>query len=108
MGKYYRYNLKQYEIDSFVGFATTWYSKLTPEKVTVPATPFENLVDLIVQQLKQLPNMKRLINENPLPALVIASLSFLIFLVFIFKNSKSKRDEEKPSKPATKTAKKEK
>lgn len=26
-GKYYRYNLKQYDVQSFVGFATTWYNK---------------------------------------------------------------------------------
>lgn len=26
-GKYYRYNLKQYDVESFVGFATTWYNK---------------------------------------------------------------------------------
>lgn len=28
-GKYWKYNLKQYDVQSFVSFATTWYNKGT-------------------------------------------------------------------------------
>ena len=26
-GKFYTYNMKQYDVQSFVGFATSWYTK---------------------------------------------------------------------------------
>lgn len=104
MGKYYRYNLKLFEVDSFVGFATTWYTKLTPEKVVVPATPFENIVDFVVQRLKEAPNLKMsTLIANPLPVISIASF-FIILLFFIFK--KPKRAEATKA-PAKKGAKKE-
>lgn len=111
MGKYYRYNMKQFEIESFVGFATTWYTKLTPEKVAVPATPFENVVDFVVQRLKAVPNVSNLtmsfINENPIPALAVISLIFIIFLYFILKKSNRPEPSKSTKAPAKKGAKKE-
>lgn len=108
-GKYYRYNLKQYDVESFVGFATSWFNRLTAEKVLTPATPFENVVDSVVQKLKLLPNFKEasmsFASENPLPILVALSAAFIIFAIFLFKKSKS---PTKSKSPATKTAKKEK
>lgn len=89
-GKYYRYNLKQYDVETFVTFATTWYSRLTAEKVATPSTPFEEVLEYIVQRLKQLPNMKILsmnfINDNPLPVLVAISALFILFAIYIFKS----------------------
>lgn len=38
-GKFYRYELKNYEINSFVTFAQTWYKNVAAEKVPTPATP---------------------------------------------------------------------
>lgn len=114
MGKYYRYNLKQFEVEGFVGFATSWYNRLTPEKVTVPATPFENVVEFVVLKLKDLPNLKNFtmgfINDNPLPSLIVLSAVFILFLIFIFRRPKSsvKSTAKRDASPAKKTAKKEK
>lgn len=93
-GKFYRYNLKQYEEESFVGFATSWFNRLTAEKITTPATPFENLLDIIVQKLKGMPDWKNLsssfVDENPLSVLIAISSAFILLLGFLFKKCKSK------------------
>lgn len=105
-GKYYRYNLKQFEVESFVGFATSWFNRLTAEKVLTPATPFENVIDFVVQKLKQLPHLKDIsmsyANENPLPVLVALSAALIFFAVFIFKKSKSPAKGSSPVKVAKK------
>ena len=101
-GKFYRYNLKQYDEESFVGFATSWFNRLTAEKVTTPATPFENLVGFIVERLKEMPSWKNItmsfINNNPMPVLVATSSFIILLLVFLFKKSKSKHQEKKVTK----------
>lgn len=38
-GKFYRYDLNNLEIASFVSFAQSWYKNVAAEKVPVPATP---------------------------------------------------------------------
>lgn len=108
-GKYYRFNLKQYDVESFVGFATSWFNRLTAEKVLTPATPFENVLDLVVQKLKQLPNFKEIsidfASNNPLPVLIALSAALVLVAIFIFKNSKA---PETSNSPATKVSKKQK
>lgn len=107
LGKYYRYNLKNHDIESFVGFAKTWYHKLTPEKVITPATPFENLVDSAVKALKDLPNVKQMFERNPLPFVVVSTFACLLVLVLLFRKPKAKEAERKPA-DGKKVTKKEK
>jgi len=93
-GKFYRYNLKKYDVESFVGFATSWFSRVAAEKVAAPATPFENIVDFVVMKLKTMPSM----GDSPLPFIVAGSAFGLLLLVFLLMR-----------RPATtKTAKKQK
>lgn len=107
-GKYYRFNLKQYDVETFVSFATTWYNKLTAEKVATPSTPFEDVVDFIVQRLKDLPNLRiismNFINDNSFPVLVAISTVFILFAVYIFK---SKTQSPSKTSAVKKTSKKE-
>lgn len=37
--KMYRYEIKKYDVASFVAFAQEWYKNMHPEKVPVPKTP---------------------------------------------------------------------
>lgn len=84
MGKYYRYNLKKFDVESFVGFASSWYNRVAAEKVTTPATPFETLVEFIVEKLKALP-------DSTLPIiLAVAAFGLLLSVAFLFKSSKPK------------------
>ena len=38
-GKLYRYNLKNYNIDSFSAFATDWYRNVRSESIPIPKSP---------------------------------------------------------------------
>lgn len=95
MGKFYRYNIKKYDVESFVGFATTWYNKVAAEKVSVPASPFENLVEFVVEQLKFI---QPSLTDNPLPVLVIFFVAVIVGF-FLFRKAKpetpKKADKEK-------------
>jgi len=106
-GKYYRYNLKQYDEESFIGFATSWFNRLTAEKVTTPATPFETLIEVVVQKLKEIPSWKNMamssINNNPIPVLVALAGFFLALLILLFKAWS--RNRGKSSKKITKKEK---
>ncbi|CAO1312244.1 unnamed protein product [Diamesa hyperborea] len=108
-GKYYRYNINKWDIESFVSFAQTWYKNITPEKVQAPATPFENLVDSIVKQLKAMPNLielsKKMTNDTPLILIAIVSSIFLMFAIILY--SCLKKDKT-PSPAKSNIKKKEK
>lgn len=79
-GKYYRYEITKYDIKSFVTFAQDWYKNAKAERVPVPLSPFDNLVELAVQHLKQLPDYyARLYNDYPY--VVYACATGLLFIV---------------------------
>ena len=91
-GKFYRYNLVKYDIESFYGFATKTYQNFGSETIKAQASPFENLVDYVVEFLKnELPRYRQLalsiFNEHPLPFSIAISLFVLFILVKLFKRS---------------------
>jgi len=110
-GKFYRYNLKKHDIESFVGFASSWFKNVGSEKIKVPASDFDNLIDGIVAKLKAMPNVKELaLNEYPLVFYSVASLLVIFVLLKLLKKSPQdtqteKKDDEKKAK---KNVKKEK
>ncbi|XP_014234790.1 uncharacterized protein LOC106657677 [Trichogramma pretiosum] len=54
-GKMYRYQIPKYDVKSFVSFANDWYKNAQAEKVPVPQSPFDDLVQLSVNFLKENP-----------------------------------------------------
>ncbi|KRT85930.1 Thioredoxin, partial [Oryctes borbonicus] len=50
-GKMYRYLIQKYDVSSFVSFAQDWYKNVSPEKVPVPKTPFDDLTSAIAVYL---------------------------------------------------------
>lgn len=109
-GKFYRYNLMKYDIESFYGFATKTFQNFGAETIKAQSSPFENLVDAIVEKLKEMPRFKELafsyFNEYPLPISIAASLFVLYVLIKLFKRGGS--EKKKTEKLAKKTTKKEK
>lgn len=101
-GKFYRYNLKKYDVETFVGFATSWYNRVAAEKVIAPSTPFENIVELVVLKLKAMPKFTN-INDNPFPLIVLVSIVFLPLFIFLMRREKSPPPPE-TKKPEKKTA----
>lgn len=105
-GKFYRYNLKKYDVESFTGFAQTWFKNIVPEKVQTPATPFELLIDSIVLKLKsyskEIPNFKATLlsyaGEHTLTLLFAIAGIFIILLILILKKSQKKPDIKKATK----------
>ena len=95
-GKYYRYNLKKYDDESFVGFATSWYSRVAAEKVAPLASPFENLVDLVVDKLKSMNLSSQFLTAN-LPILAIIGI-FFVLLIFLKLKKSSPETEVKVDK----------
>jgi thiol-disulfide isomerase/thioredoxin len=102
-GKFYRYNLKKYDIESLVGFAQTWFKNVGAEKIIVPKSPFENLIDGIVENIKNLPRVRDHIlstfNDYPLAILLFGlCLPILFVLIKIFRRPAA-ADKKKPSTP---------
>ncbi|KAG5863338.1 hypothetical protein JTB14_000247 [Gonioctena quinquepunctata] len=52
-GKMYRYNIQKFDVRSFVDFAQNWYKNVTPEKVPLPKSPFDDFVALTVDLLRE-------------------------------------------------------
>lgn len=92
-GKYYRYNLKKYDIESFTGFAQTWFKSLGAEKIKVPASPFEELVDNVVLKMKDLPRFRDLmfsyINDYPIPVFSVSFVLLVLLLKKLLRKSES-------------------
>lgn len=90
-GKVYRFNLKKYDIETFVGFATDWYRRISAEKVPVPKTAFDNVLETVVERLKDV----KLIKDNPIILAGLASFGFLVILILLFSRSKKPRENAK-------------
>ena len=106
-GKFYRYNLKKFDVESFVGFATSWYNRVAAEKVKTPSTPFEDLVDFIVEKLKNIPN----INSDVIQDGVTVGIAVIavIFIILVFAFCRKKKSYEKvPPAQGEKSSKKQK
>uniref|UniRef100_A0A182Q7Z4 Thioredoxin domain-containing protein n=1 Tax=Anopheles farauti TaxID=69004 RepID=A0A182Q7Z4_9DIPT len=79
-GKYYRYEISKYDIKSFVTFAQDWYRNAKAERIPVPLSPFDNLVELAVQHLKNMPQLyAKLYNDYPMVVYALALV--LLFII---------------------------
>lgn len=54
-GKMYRFNVPKYDVQTFASFATDWYKNARAELVPVPKTPFDDLIQQIVDFMKENP-----------------------------------------------------
>jgi hypothetical protein len=111
-GKFYRYNLMKYDIDAFVGFSTKTFQNFGAEIIKAQASPFENLIDSIVEKLKAMPRFRdtalTYFNDYPVPISIVASLLLLYVLAKLFKKDGSeKKTETKKGSKKKEGAKKE-
>lgn len=54
-GKMYRYDIKKYDIDSFIDFAKSWYKNVSPEKVPLPKSPFDDFTAMVADYMRENP-----------------------------------------------------
>lgn len=94
--KMYRYNIPKYDIASFVTFATEWYRNARAEAVPVPKTPFDDLVQAVVDYML----------ENPM-IWKIASMIISIIVLFLVRRKLTAVDKkaEKKSKKSKEKSK---
>ncbi|EAT38061.1 AAEL009995-PA [Aedes aegypti] len=82
-GKFYRYEIKKYDVKSFVTFAQDWYKNASPEKVPVPQSPFDQVVEQAVHHLKNLPEyVNQLKTAQPTIFYVICGLIVFVIVGF--------------------------
>jgi len=91
-GKMYRYNIDKFDPDSLMSFMNGFYKNLPAENIPLPKTPFDDLVQLCVDYLK----------EYPLLVSGCASLPVLLCLAFYFL---TRSEEQKPRKSKKKKSK---
>ncbi|KAJ3664986.1 hypothetical protein Zmor_000512 [Zophobas morio] len=85
LGKLYRYQIKKYDIASFVSFAQEWYKNMKPERIPLPKTPFDELVDNVVINLQE-----NILLVQITAAMFAATLAIYVLLKFM------KRTPQKP------------
>lgn len=54
-GKMYRYHIQKHDVDSFVDFAKSWYKNVTPEKVPLPKSPFDDFTAMVADYMRANP-----------------------------------------------------
>lgn len=94
--KLYRYTLDTYDVDSLTNFITGFYKNYPAVAVPPPKTPFDDLVQLCVDYMKEY------------PVLVAVGVAVPIFLILAFfwlirgDEEKIKKKKKKKSKESTK------
>lgn len=90
LGRMYRYTVEKYDVDSISAFITGWYKNVLAESIPLPKSPFDDLIQMCVDYLR----------EYPLLFAVLIGLPVLLFISFIYLTAST------PDKPRTKKKKK--
>lgn len=92
LGRMYRYTLEKYDVDSLNSFVNGWYKNVPGESIPLPKTPFDDVVQMCVDYLR----------EYPVLCVVMIGLPILLFIAFIYLTAST------PEKPKSKKTKKKK
>jgi len=92
LGKMYRYTLEKYDVDSLDSFVNGWYKNVASHSVPLPKTPFDDVVQMCVDYMR----------EYPLVCGLFVGLPILLFVAFLYLTASS------PDKPKSKKTKKKK
>ncbi|XP_076294295.1 thioredoxin domain-containing protein [Lasioglossum baleicum] len=85
-GKMYRYDIPKHDTNAFVLFAKEWYKNARAEPVPLPQTPFDDLVEMIANTLRDNPWIMKL-----------GSITIGVFIIISIA-SKFRRKPEEPQK----------
>lgn len=96
-GKMYRYSIQKYDIDSFVDFAKSWYKNVSPEKVPLPKSPFDDFTAMIADYMRENPWLWQL----ALGTFVLGLLAS--FVIRFMKKTPEKKKSQKKDKKEKKT-----
>ncbi|XP_057656515.1 thioredoxin domain-containing protein [Diorhabda carinulata] len=96
-GKMYRYHLHKYDVESLRDFAQSWYKNVTPEKIPLPKSPFDDFVTMVVVYMKENPWLLQL----ALGTFLLGLFSSLA-MKFVQKKQPEKKKSDKKSKEKSK------
>jgi len=94
LGRLYRYEVEKYDIDSISSFINGWYKNVQGESIPLPKTPFDDLVQMCVDYMR----------EYPLLVVVMVGIPLFLLLSFLYlmkpdseppRKKKKKKDKEK-------------
>jgi len=91
-GKMYRYVLDKTDVDSLSNFMTGFYKNYPGESVPIPKTPFDDLVQMCVDYMK----------EYPLLVGVGVSVPVLLLLAFLYLIKSDEKEVKKKKKKKNK------
>lgn len=97
-GKMYRYNLQKFDINSLSDFAQSWYKNITPEKVPVPKSPFDDFVAMVVMYMKENPWLWQLGFGTFLLGLIASLITKFTRKTVPEKKKSDKKDKKEKSK----------
>jgi len=95
-GRLYRYEVEKYDIDSLSSFITGWYKNVPGESIPLPKTPFDDVVQMCVDYMR----------EYPLLVVLMIGIPLFLLLSFIYlmrpepepKRKKKKKKDKTPDK----------
>lgn len=96
LGRMYRYTIEKYDVDSLSSFMTGFYKNVQGESIPLPKSPFDDLVQLCVDYIR----------DYPLMVAAFVTLPILLALVFYFLLSSEDKPRSKKKKTTTSTKKK--
>lgn len=95
-GNMYRYNIPKYDIDDFIDFAKRSYKNVTPEKVPLPKSPFDDFTAMVAEYM----------TENPwLWQLGLGTFALGLIASFITRFTRKAPEKKKTSKKVKKEKK---
>jgi len=98
LGKMYHYTLEKYDVDSLDSFVNGWYKNVPSQSVPLPKTPFDDVVQMCVDYMR----------EYPLICGLAVGFPILLLLAFIWLIQPDKPKPKKTKKKKSDKAEKEK
>jgi len=96
-GKFYRYEIPNNDIESFVSFAQEFFKNAKAEKILAASSPFEELVNWTVDLLKY-GSWRKYVTEIPLSLLALVVSGAVIVLLLLLSLVRTKPEKEKKKK----------
>lgn len=98
LGRMYRYEIEKYDIESMSSFVTGWYKNVKGESIPLPKTPFDDLIQMCVDYLRDYPALIGVMIG--LPILLALTFYFLLRSDDERKPKKKKKNKDKSKKEA--------
>lgn len=88
LGKMYHYTLEKFDVDSLDSFVNGWYKNMPSHSIPLPKTPFDDVVQMCVDYMR----------DYPLICALVVGLPILLLLAFIWLTASDVKPKSKKTK----------